>query len=452
MNSERPGLVRGLNVWDAGALVVGCVIGAGIFRLSDSVAKFSPSPAVFLLAWVLGGVISLCGALCYAELATLFPRTGGDYIFLTEAYGRFWGFLFGWTKLFVQRTGTIAIIALVFAEHAARVLGAGSSIVKPVATAAIVLLTAANIAGLKLGKNIQNVFTLLKVLAIILIVAVGCLAGKGSVENLRPFWPEWSPGLFSAIGLALIPVLWTYGGWENAAYVAEEVRDPQRNLPRSIVVGLLTATGLYLLVNAVYLYYMPLPEMRATDLVAAGTMDKVWTGVGGRVVAAMVMISTFGALNGFILAGGRILLAMSRDHALFQKLADVNPATHTPAYALACNGAIAVFLTWTRKLHEIVEYTEIVIYLFFALSGLSLFLFRRRGPAPQGSYRVWGYPFTPIVFVLMSLAFAINAILEGTKVSWFGVSVSTPLIGVGIAILGAPLYFLSEKLARKTPS
>jgi basic amino acid/polyamine antiporter, APA family len=439
---ERPLLIRGLNVWDAGALVVGCVIGAGIFRLSDSVAKASPSPFMFLLAWALGGLLSLCGALCYAELATRFPRTGGDYVFLTEAYGRRAGFLFGWTKLFVQRTGTIAIIAFVFAEHAARVFGAGPETVKPVASAAIVALTLANVAGLGFGKGIQNVFTFLKVAAILLIVAVGLLAGEGSWSNFTPFWPEWSPGLISSTGVALIFVLWTYGGWENAAYVAEEVKDPRRNLPRSIVGGLLVATGLYLLVNVVYLYYLPLSEMRATDLVAAGAMERVRPGFGGRAVAAMVMASTFGALNGFILAGGRILLALSRDHALFEKLAHLPESTRTPAYALLCNGAIALLLVWTGTLDQIVTYTEIVIYLFFTATGVSLFVFRKReGAGDDGSYRVWGYPWTPAVFILMCFAFAVNAVIEQPKES---------LLGFAVAALGLPLYALSERLKKSS--
>jgi basic amino acid/polyamine antiporter, APA family len=439
--SSPANLIRGLGVVDAGAIVVGCVIGAGIFRLSDSVAGASPSGFMFLFAWALGGFLSLTGALCYAELATRFPKTGGDYVFLTEAYGRRMGFLFGWTKLFVQRTGTISIIAFVFAEHLARVLGAEPGIVKPVATAAILLLTAANIAGLRFGKNIQNFFTFLKIIALVLIVAIGLIAGKGSVSNFQPFWPEWSFSLISSTGVALIFVLWTYGGWENAAYVAEEVRDPQRNLPRAIIGGLLTATALYLLINAVYLYYLPLPEMRNTDLVAAGTMDKIWPGAGGRAVAAMVMASTFGALNGFILAGGRLLLALSRDHMLFQKLGAIHPATHTPATALLCNGVIAVLLVWTGTLDQIVTYTEIVIYLFFALSGFSLFIFRRRSPPSANGYRVWGYPATPVLFILMSLAFAVNAIIVQPKEALFGVA---------IALIGLPLFVWSEKLARKT--
>ncbi|HRY28627.1 MAG TPA: amino acid permease [Elusimicrobiota bacterium] len=360
MNNEtQPALRRGLNVWDAGAIVVGCIIGAGIFRLSDSVAGHSSSGFMFLLAWGLAGLLSLCGALTYAELASLFPKTGGDYVFLTNAYGRLWGFVFGWTKLFVQRVGTISILAFVFAEHTCRAteLAGGPGAVKSLATGGIVLLTATNIVGLRAGKTVQNVLTALKVLALLGIIAVGLFAGKGSAENFQPFWPEWSWNIWHATGLAMIFALWTYGGWENAAYVAEEVREPERNLPKALVFGLLGTTVLYLVVNAVYLYYLPLPELRETDLVAAGAMDKIWVGRGGQVVAAMVMASTLGALNGYILTGSRILFALARDHALFGKLALVSPRTRTPVMSLLTTAALATLLVWTGTLDQFVTYT-----------------------------------------------------------------------------------------------
>jgi len=287
--------------------VVGCIIGAGIFRLSSPIAQNSPSVFMFFLAWVLGGFLSLCGALTYAELATRFPKTGGDYVFLTNAYGRFWGFLFGWTKLFMERTGTIAIVAYVFAEHACQVFGWPATTARLLAATAIVILTGVNLLGLRVGKNIQNLFTVLKISALFLLVGAGLIFQKGSIQNFQPFWPDWSWSLVSSTGLALIFVLWTLGGWTEAAYVAEEVKDPAKNLPRAIVGGVLAVIGLYLLVNMIYIYYMPLEEMRRTSLVAAGTMDKIWVGRGGQIFSAMVMVSTFGALNGFVITGAHSL-------------------------------------------------------------------------------------------------------------------------------------------------
>ncbi|HNC74642.1 MAG TPA: amino acid permease [Elusimicrobiota bacterium] len=441
MTDSLPSAPRRLGLWDASALVVGCIIGAGIFRLSDSVARASPSVFLFLAAWVLGGLLSLCGALVWAELATRFPRNGGEYVFLSNGYGRAWGFVYGWTRLFVSRTGTLAILAFVFAEHAARVFGAGPGAVKPVATAAVLGLTALNILGVRFGKSVQNLFTVLKLLALFGIIAVGLLAGGGSPVHLTPFWPAEHTSILSSLGLALIPVLWTYGGWYEAAYVAGEVRDPNINLPRAIVGGLLATTGIYLLINLVYVLYLPLDEMRVTDLVAAGVMDKIWPRGGGSIVAAMVMVSTFGALNGFIFSSGRLLSALGQDHALFKKMGVVSARTQTPAAALAANAVLALVLVWTGTLDKIVTYTEVVIYLFFAATGVSLFVFRRREGAAPGGYRVWGYPWTPLAFILLNVAIALNGVAEEPAVA---------LAGIGVAALGFPLYWASRRLGPKT--
>ncbi len=438
--NPSPTLVRGLGLFDASTIVIGCVIGAGIFRLSDSVAQHSPSSFMFMLAWVVGGLLSLTGALCFAELSTLYPKSGGDYVFLTEGYGRVWGFVFGWTKLFVQRTGTIAIISFIFAEHACRAFHWPMVYAKLLATGAILFITVANILGLRFGKGIQNIFTSLKVLAIGFIILVGLSFQKGSIHNFEPFWPDWSGGnLISTLGVALIFVLWTYGGWEGAAHVAEEVKDPEKNVPRALIGGLLATMALYLLVNAVYIYYMPLSEMRATDLVAAGTMDKVWPGLGGRVVAVMVMVSTLGALNGFILATSRVLYALGKDHSLFNALGRLNPSTRTPVRSLITSSTISLLLVWTGTLDQIVTYTEIVIYVLFGMTGITLFIFRRRGM--KAAYRVWGYPAVPIAFILMCFAFAANAFIEQPREA---------LLGVLVASVGFPLYFLSERLSRRS--
>jgi basic amino acid/polyamine antiporter, APA family len=436
-------LVRGLGLVDAGALVVGCIIGTGIFRLSYRVAESSPSPLFFMLAWVLGGVVSMAGALCYAEMAALFPRSGGDYVFITEAYGKFWGFLFGWTKIFVERTGTIAIMAFIFAEHAGRVMGGLSPFhTKTLATAAILSLTLANIAGLRFGKRIQNTFTALKIGSIGLIILAGMVAQKGSAQNFQPLMPEgpWSP---TSLGVAMIFVLWAYGGWTEAAYVGEEVKDPGRNLPRAIVGGLAVVTALYLTVNLVYLYYLPLGEMRQTKLVAAETMDRIWAGKGAQLFSVMVMASAFGALNGFVLTGGRILYALAKDHALFRKFAEVSPRTKVPTLSLVVNALLGSVLVWAGTLDQLVTYTEIVISIFFAMAAWALFIFRKRMPDAARTYRVWLYPLTPVVFILLRLGLAANGIYEQPKESLFGFA---------LAAVGIPLYLLSRKISRKNPA
>lgn len=427
-----------LGVFDAAALVAGCAIGAGIFRLSDSVAQHSLSPGLFLAAWLVGGVLSICGALCYGELAARFPKNGGDYVFLTEAYGPFWGFLFGWTKLLVNNTGTLAILAFVFAEHSVIAFGFPLAGVKPLASIAIIGLTAANIWGLDLGRLIQNSLTLCKMLALLLIVLLGLWVSGGSVANFTPVLPEAEPiSVLSSFGLALIFVLWAYGGWEEVASVAEEIQEPKKNLPRAIVGGLLAVTLLYFLVNAIYLYYLPLPVMRDTDLVAAGTMNHISPGYGMRIVAFMVMASTLGALNGFILTGGRILMALGKDHRLFRKLGEASAIRGTPALALTATSAIALILIWTKTLNAIVQYTAAATYFFFVAIGAALIVFRHRCPTESPDFRVPGYPIIPLIFITLYMALAINACLTKPEEAIWGLAIAT---------LGVPLYFISGAL------
>ncbi len=396
---------------------------------------------MFLFAWVIGGVLSLCAALCYGELAARFPKNGGDYVFMTQAYGPMWGFVFGWTKLLINNTGTLAILAFVFAEHCVIALGIQAGWVKPLASAAIVALTAANIRGLNWGRIIQNSLTVCKLLALLLIVVLGLWVSKGSTANFTPVLPDAEPlSVLSTFGLAMIFVLWAYGGWEEVAGVAEEMENPQKTFPRAVALGLLTVTLLYLLINSIYLYYLPLPVMQKTDLVAAGTMEQIAPGLGIRIVAFMVMASTLGALNGFILTGGRFVMAVGRDHHLFRKLGEVSDKQGTPAFALVFTSLIALVLIWTKTLNSIVQYTAAVTYLFFVGIGVSLILFRRRYPHSPTTFRVPGYPITPIIFMVLYAALATNA---------FFAKPEEAALGVGIAILGLAVFFWSKARSKQ---
>lgn len=437
--SERTQFERALGVWDASALVVGCIIGAGIFRLPSLVASELDSGLWILFAWASGGLLSLCGALTYAELSAAFPKAGGDYRFIREAYGDFAGFLFGWTKLFIERTGTVAILAFVFAEHLERALGMPSVLIKPAAFLAILALTLANIHGIRLGKNIQNIFTALKVLALSGVILAGLFAGGGSWENISAASPQPAHSLISSVGVALIFVLWTYGGWTEAAYVTEEMRNPQKDIPRAILLGVLATTALYLLVNAVYLAYIPPSEMKNSPLVAASLMDKIFQGSGGRIVAVVILISVLGALNGYILTGGRILYALALDHPLFARLSKIHPRHRTPALALTVTSSLAALLVLTRTLDAIVEYTTIAISIFFAMAGMSLFILRRKMPDVPRPFKVPAYPATPLLFIGMTFLFIGNAILREPRES---------LIGFGIIALGIPIYFISKSLSQ----
>ena len=434
---KRKKFLRELNLLDASLLVVGCIIGAGIFRTPATIATHLHTPFLVLLIWLFGGLFSLCGALCYSELASSFPKTGGDYIYLTEAYGRITGFLFGWTKLFIERTGTIAVLAFVFAEYLRFIFQYGEETLKGVACLAILLLTVVNIVGVRFGKYVQNFFTFLKCGAILGIVLSGLLRAPAIPSSWHPFFPEtFSMGTIQSLGVALIFVLWTYGGWTEAAYVAEEVKDPERNLPRAIVFGLLLTMVLYLLVNSVYLYYIPIGEMTSDKLVAATAVQKMVGGIGGKLVALMVASSAFGALNGYILTGARILYALGEDHPLFGRLAKLHPDFHTPNIALWFNAAVATILVLTKSFEDILTYTTVAIWVFFGMAGFSVILLRKKVPDRKGTYRVWGYPVTPLLFVLTTLFFILNACLKEPNGALFGLA---------IVALGFPLYFLSSR-------
>ena len=416
---------------DATALVVGCIIGVGIFRMAASIAGVLHTPGLVLLIWLIGGLLSLCGALCYAELAAAYPSTGGDYIYLRQAYGPLVGFCFGWTKVFIERTGTIAILAFVFAEYISRVAGYDEWTRRLVGTAAVLLLTGSNILGVRWGTRVQNMLTALKVLTLGGIIVVGVCAGRGSVANLQPLWPSsvgWST--FSSLGVALVFVLWAYGGWAESAYVADEVRDPQRNVPRSIVGGLVLTMVFYLAVNAVYLAYVPLSAMTQQRLVAARMMSAALGPRAGDVIAVLVACSALGALNGYILTSARILYATAQDHRLLSRFGAVHPRFHTPARALLFNAAVAMALIWTKTLDQIATYSTVAITIFYAMACLAVIRLRRIDPDRPRPYRVWGYPWTPWLFIVTMTAFVLNACIAQPGESLLGVA----LVGVGALV------------------
>ncbi|MCM8794216.1 MAG: amino acid permease [Candidatus Omnitrophica bacterium] len=439
--SSAPGtLRRDLGFLDAAAIVIGCVVGVGIFRTAASVATHLQSSAMVTAVWLFGGIISFCGAICYAELGAAYPKAGGDYVYLTKAYGRLAGFLFGWTKLFIERIGTIAILGFVFAEYLGFVFVFTPREIKVMATAAIVFLTAANAIGVHVGKRIQNLLTSLKIAALAAIVAAGFTAGHGEAAHLQPVWPSViDGGLLRSFGVALAFVLWTYGGWAEPAYMAEEIRRPERNLPLAMFWGLALVTGFYLLVNWVYILYIPLSEMPRKPLVAAEVMQAALGPAGAKVTSLMVACSAFGALNGMIMTTSRILLAVGRDHPLFARLSEVHPHFSTPIWALTFNTAAAVLLVWVGTFEQIVTYSTVVISVFFAMTALAVIRLRKKDPHRHRPYRVWGYPATPIFFVAATALFIVDVAVMEPKESVFG---------FGLLLMGLPLYVWSQMLKK----
>ena len=435
MNRE-PALVRSLGLGDAMMLVIGCIVGVGIFRTASSIAGQLQSPALILALWLVGGALSLCGALCYAELAAMFPATGGDYVYITEVYGRFWGFLFGWTKLFIERTGTIAILGFVFAEYFRRVIPYGDHALHWVAAGSIVLLTAVNVVGIRWGTLVQNLFTVLKTFALLALIVAGLGAAShgdtvGSVWNL----PALTAPVLQSLGVAFVFVLWAYGGWTEAAYVAEEVRHPTKNVPRAIVGGVLATTALYVLVNWSYLLFVPIDRLAQTPLVASEVMQDAMGRTGALFIAWMIACSAFGALNGYILTGGRILYAIGRDHALFQQLGAVHPRFHTPGLALWANATIAIALVFTKTFDQIMTYSTVVISVFFMMAVFAVILLRRAQPKSPRPYRAWGYPLSPLLFCAIYAGFILDVCVKKP---------SEVAFGFVFLALGVPLYWWSR--------
>ena len=435
-------LRRSLHLPDATALVIGCVIGAGIFRTAASISKQLHHPWLVMAVWAAGGFISFCGALCYAELGAAYPKTGGDFVYIGKAYGPAASFLFGWTKIFTERVGPIAVLGFVFAEYSASVFHLNSFHTKELATAAIMLLSWANILGVHVGKGVQNLLTAVKVGALLFIIGVGLLGVGGGPAPVvsSTAVPLSNLPLLQAFGVALVFVLWTYGGWTESSYVAEEIHDPHRNLPWSILLGLSVVTVLYLAVNWIYMRYIPLAEMPGKPLVAAEVMRAALGPTGAMVTSLIVASSAFGALNGYILTSGRILLAMGKEHPLFSQLAAVHPQFATPAQALGFNGLAAILLVWIGTFDQIVTYSTVVISLFFALAAFSVIVLRIKDPKTPRPYRVWGYPITPILFIVALLLFVADIAWTQPKETVFGFV---------LAALGCPLYAWSRSLKKK---
>jgi len=434
---QETGLRRQLGLVDSVAIIVGIIIGVGIFRVPSSIAGYLHTPALILAAWIVGGLLALCGGLCYAELSASLPETGGDYVYLRESYGPAASFLFGWTKLLVVRPGSIASISFVFAGYAGYFLPLSPMGTRAMAIGAIVLLTAINLFGLRLGKTTQNLLAAAKVLGLLLLALFGLSLGKGSLGNLQAVSAEASPSsLAGAFGIALIFVLWTYGGWNESTYVAGEMRRPARDLPRSIAIGIFGILVLYLGINAAYLYNIPLSEMADSEMVASVLADRLFGPSGGTLIALLVMISALGALNGLILTGARISYAFGDDHPGLGRLAKVHVRYHTPARALLLNAVWSIVLVFSGTFDRLVSYTSAVTWLFYGLTAGSLFILRKRFPDLKRPYKTWGYPVVPAIFLTVSLWLVYNTLTYSPSGAFYGVA---------LMLVGLPVYLFSRK-------
>jgi APA family basic amino acid/polyamine antiporter len=427
-----PQLQRQLTLFGLTMIAVGSCIGAGIFATPGSVVAVLPHAGWVVVVWMIGGLVTLTGALSFAELGGLFPKAGGIYVYLREAYGELPAFLYGWVTLLVINTGSLAALGLIFAEYLTFFIPLASTTKVFVAAGLILGLTGLNIRGINTSQWIINGFTSTKLLAMLFIVIVAVLVPESSTQTqvweldqqLPPYWP----GLLLT---GLIGVLWSFGGWHHATYLAGETRHPQRNVPRAMMLGALIVTIMYVLINLAYLWLLPLGQMAGSERVAGDALAVAFTG-GGRLMAILIGISVFGTVAIYTMSAPRIYFAMAQDGTFFKALARLHPRFQTPANAMLLQAIWAVLLLFFwGTFEELITYVTFIDIAFMALAGFSLFVFRRKIPGAERPYRVWGYPVIPVVYLLITLLFLTNTLLERQ---------AEASIGLAILMLGVIVY------------
>ena len=455
-NETKKGLIRQLGLFDSTMVMMGIVIGSGIFLTTGIMAKSIPSTGLILLAWIVGGLLTLAGALTYAELGAAMPEAGGQYVYLREAYGPIFGFLFGWIVFLVYMTGGIAGLAVAFAEYFGGFFPSLSnqsiifsttvpifngvfhyslSMGQIVAVAAILLLSACNYVGVAFGKTIQNVFTVVKIGIVIAFIILGFAIGKGTPFNfsLRPEVSGLSIGqLIIGFGLSLVAVSWAFDGWNNVNFVAGEIRNPKRNLPLALILGTLGLTVLYVLTNIIYLYALPMNEITGVVRIAEKSSVALFGGTAAVFISIAVLISVFGALNGSILAGPRVYYAMAKDKVFFQRVARVHPRFRTPSFAIVIQAVWSCVLAMSGTFEQIITFVIFVSVGFWIAAAASVFTLRKKRPDLPRPYKTWGYPVVPVLFIVASAGILINTLLEKPAES---------LAGVGLTLIGIPVYY-----------
>jgi APA family basic amino acid/polyamine antiporter len=448
---EQPHLVRGLSLLDSVLLVVGGIIGSGIFLTPGGIATALPRPALFLLVWVVGGLITLLACFAFAELGAMFPEVGGQYAFLREAYGEAPAFLYGWMLFTVGGTGTVATLAVAFAEYfdaMVPVFGvhhgifsvAGWTLTRAhlVALVAIAVLTVTNILGLRRGATLQNIATFLKFGAIATFVFLGLLIGKGSWSHLQASTPfDWRLAtgdwrLLSALGVAMIAVFWTYDGWVYVTWVAGEIKNPQKTLPRALVAGLIIVAACYMAMNLVYLYALPIGAIAGEDTIARAAAVTLFSPAASRWLAGMIAISCFGAMSSVILSGARVYYAMAHDGVFFHRMARVHPRFHTPAFSLVVQGAWASVVALSGTYDQLLTYVMFMMVLSYVATVAGLFVLRWKRPDAPRPYRCTGYPWLPGMYLLLGGAWALNAAWQRPREA---------LYGTILVLIGLPGYF-----------
>ena len=432
-------LKRELTLFDAVMINAGTMIASAIFIVPASIAAAVPGSAMSTLVWIIGGAVSLLGALSVAELAAAYPEAGGQYAYLREAYGPVPAFLYGWANFAVINTASIAAIAVGFARYVGFFTHSPltEAAIRVSAIASIVGLTLLNCRGVRLGATTQNVLTSLKIAALLALIVSSFVLPGGAAANFQPLWPSGSVGQWiGPFGVAMVAVLWAYDGWIETTYVGSEIVDPGRNLPRSIILSTVIVVVLYVLASVAYTYVLSPAVVARSSLVASDAAKVTIGSAGAALVVVAILISTLGANNGIILTAARIPYAMARGGMFFRSQGLVHPRYGTPTVALLTQGVIASTLTAFGKYDQLFTYVVFAQFVFYALSAGAVIRLRKRAPQVARPYRTWGYPVTPIVFIAFAIWLVYNTIVETPRDS---------AIGAGLILLGLPGYWYWKK-------
>jgi len=439
-------LVRRLGLFDSTMMMIGIVIGSGIFLTTGIMAQSLPSVSLLLLAWLFGGLITLAGALIFAELGASIPAAGGLYVYLRDAFGPLTGFLYGWITFLVYMCGSIAGLAVAFAEyfgHFFPSLSTKTYIISTdwfslssgqlVAVIIILLISGINYIGVAFGKFIQNIFTIIKIGTIFVFIVLGFTIGRVSPIDFSINPMNFSFGqLLTGFGIVMVAVFWTFDGWNNVNFIAGEIKNPKRNLPYALIMGTLLISILYLLVNMVYFIALPVNEMAGTVTIAESASSALFGRTTTGLLSAAILISVFGALNGTIFVGARVYYAMAKDKLFFDKVAVIHPRFKTPTFAIVIQAVWACVLALSGTFEQLFTYVIFVSIIFWIGAALSLYTLRKKFPNLSRPYKTWGYPITPAIFILVSMGILINTLIESPMES---------LSGLGFVAIGIPIYY-----------
>ena len=457
-DSTKPQLLRALGLREGIAIHMGVIIGSGIFLVPATIAGHLHAMGPIMLVWIVAGMLTLFGALTMAELSAVLPQAGGPYVYLRQSFGRIWGFLFSWNDYFINKAGSAAAIAVAFATFLGYFVPAlnpeaaffryewslfGHPLhfaigwVQIVAMTTIAIVTFVNVRGVKFGGWVMNIFTIAKVVALVGLILAVVFSGKGSSSNFLPWWPDsWSGELTAAFGLAMISALWAYDGWIDVTLTAGEFKNPQRNVPLSLLIGTLAIIALYLGANLAYAYAVPIGVMPGSPRIAADVAEAVLGPVGASLVVVGILCSTFGSTNGMLLSGPRSIYAAGADGTFAKSFGRVHPRYHSPSVAIVTLGVWGMILTLSGTYDQITSYVVFGSWFFYALTALSVIVLRRKMPNANRPYKAWAYPYATLLFVAIATWFIVNTFLEDTR---------NAIIGIVLLLISLPFYFYWAK-------